>query len=100
MSPTVGREQAGGRPVLVLSVDEFNAGPAELVVVAPLTTRIRALSSHVRIEPPNGGVDRPSVVLCEAVRSISRQRFGVRLGAVNPDTLAGVGRVLRILLDL
>jgi mRNA interferase MazF len=99
LSPTVGREQAGGRPVLVLSVDAFNAGPAELVIVAPLSTRIRAIPSHIRVEPPDGGLDRPSVVLCEAVRSISRHRFRTRLGVVAPGTLGDVGRVLRILLD-
>jgi mRNA interferase MazF len=38
LRPTRGREQSGRRPVLVLSVDFFNAGPADLVVVLPLTS--------------------------------------------------------------
>jgi len=37
LDPIVGREQAGSRPALILSVDLFNQGPAELVVVIPVT---------------------------------------------------------------
>lgn len=39
LSPTRGREQAGMRPALVLAVDKFNHGPADLVIVVPLTNR-------------------------------------------------------------
>jgi mRNA-degrading endonuclease toxin of MazEF toxin-antitoxin module len=49
LRPTRGREQAGRRPVLVLSVDFFNAGPADLIVVAPLTSTQRDIPLHVRI---------------------------------------------------
>jgi len=37
LNPIIGREQAGFRPALVLSVDLFNVGPAELVVTVPIT---------------------------------------------------------------
>ena len=75
LDPTRGREQAGRRPALILSVDRFNAGPADLVVVVPLTKTIRAIPTHVVIHPPDGGVQLDSAILCEAVRSVSRQRL-------------------------
>jgi mRNA interferase MazF len=42
-SPTQGREQAGSRPALVISVDQFNHGPSELVVVLPITSRRKGI---------------------------------------------------------
>jgi mRNA interferase MazF len=38
LNPTLGPEQAGIRPAMIISVDTFNQGPADLVVVLPLTT--------------------------------------------------------------
>ena len=98
--PTRGREQAGRRPVLVLSVDEFNRGPAELIIVAPVTSRIRGIPSHVRIDPPQGGLSRPSVVLCDAVRSISKNRLVKEWGRIPPSSLDRVEDCLRILMGL
>jgi len=54
LGATRGHEQAGRRPVLILSVDPFNAGPAGLVVVLPLTSTIRNVAAHIRIDPPEG----------------------------------------------
>ena len=56
LNPTRGREQAGRRPVLVVSVDTFNRGPADLVVILPITSRQKGIASHVAIDPPEGGV--------------------------------------------
>ena len=92
--------QAGTRPVLVLSVDQFNQGPAELVIVVPITSRLRPIPSHVRVDPPEGGLSRPSAVLCEAVRSVSKRRLVERRGALKPVTLERVEDCLRILMDL
>jgi mRNA interferase MazF len=100
LSPTRGREQAGNRPVLVLSVDDFNLGPAELVIVAPITTTIRGIPSHVVVKPPEGGLSRPSAVLCDAVRSISKGRLVRTWGRVSSPTLDRVEDCLRILMGL
>jgi mRNA interferase MazF len=100
LDPIRGREQAGRRPVLVLSVDEFNQGPAELIIVAPVTSRIRGIPSHVRINPPQGGLSRPSAVLCEAVRSISKNRLVKEWGRISTSSLDRVEDCLRILMGL
>lgn len=44
LGATRGHEQFGRRPVVVLSVDSFNAGPAGLVIVLPCTSKIRVVS--------------------------------------------------------
>lgn len=100
LNPTRGHEQAGRRPGLVLSVDAFNAGPAGLVVVLPITSRDRGIATHVAIEPPEAGVTMRSLVKCEEPRSVSRERLGARLGTVSPETLAKVEQRVRWLLGL
>ena len=47
LNPTRGREQAGQRPILIFSVNEFHREPAELVVVLPITSTIRPIPLHV-----------------------------------------------------
>jgi mRNA interferase MazF len=100
LDPTKGREQAGRRPVLVVSVDPFNQSPAQLVIVVPLSRTDRKIRSHVPIFPPEGGLDAPSFAMCEAMRSISKERLTQRWGAVSAKTLTGVEERLRFLLGL
>lgn len=100
LNPTRGREQRGHRPVLVISEDIFNQGPAELVIIIPLTSTDRKIPSHVPVIPPEGGLKNTSFILCEAVRSISKERLGRRLGSVSLVTLFKVEDRLRILMGL
>ena len=100
LSPTRGHEQRGMRPVLVLSMDSFNAGPAELVSVLPITSTIRSIPSHLVVRPPEGGLVVPSSILCDQVRTIARERLVRRRGLIAPRTLARVEEVVRILLGL
>jgi mRNA interferase MazF len=99
-----GREQSGQRPVLIVSDDAFNASPAELVITVPLTSKVaksRHIPAHIRIEPPEGGVKTPSVILCDQVRTISKDRLGNSpWGSVLAATLLEVEKALRILLGL
>ena len=100
LGPTVGREQAGRRPALVISTDAFNEGPAGLVVVLPLTSMDKGIPLHVAVEPPEGGLRRRSWAKPEDVRSISTARLARRRGAVTPATVAAVEARLRALLEL
>ena len=100
LNPTRGHEQAGTRPALVVSADEFNHGPAGLVIAVPMTTRERGIPLHVSVDPPEGGLDRRSFIMCEAVRSVSEQRLVRRFGVVSRETLSLVADRLRIVLDL
>ena len=100
LNPIRGREQAGMRPCLVVSVNLFNQSPAELVIVIPLTTRAKGIRTHVSLSPPEGGVREQSFIKCEDVRSISTERLASRWGAVAPATMHQVEDCLRILMGL
>jgi mRNA interferase MazF len=97
LSPHRGHEQGGRRPALVVSVDKFNEGPAGLVIVAPITAVDKRQPLHVRIEPPEGGVRRPSFAKSEDVRSISVERLVERWASVRRPTLEAVVRRLHLL---
>jgi len=100
LSPVRGHEQAGTRPGLVISVDEFNHGPADLVVIIPITTKAKGIPFHVEVASHEGGLGQRSHIKCEDVRSISKDRLTKRLGKVPMDVLAQVEDRLRILLGL
>ena len=100
LDPTVGREQAGTRPALIISDDLFNQSHAELVVVLPITSKSKGIRSHVPVSPPEGGLQVASYIKCEDVPSISVQRFGRRLGKVTTKTMNEVENRLRIILAL
>ena len=100
LNPTRGHEQAGRRPVLVVSEDLFNLGAAGLVVVLPLTSTRRGVPAHVPLTPPEGGLKTQSVILCDAIRSIAEERLVQQWGRVSRSTMALVEDRLRILLGL
>ena len=100
LDPTTGREQAGMRPALVISVDIFNHGAAELVVAIPITSRAKGVPLHIKVDPPEGGLSLTSYVKCEDVRSISTSRLIRKLGDVSPQTIESVEDRLKILLGL
>lgn len=100
LDPTVGREQAGIRPALVVSVDFFNVGPAGLVVVVPVTSRHMGIPLHVELSPMDTGLEFVSYAKCEDVRSVSVQRLARLIGVVPTPTMEIVEDRLRILLGL
>jgi mRNA interferase MazF len=101
LDPTRGREQAGKRPVLVVSTDRFNEGPAELVVVLPITSRAKGIPWHVPLTASGGtGLRTDSFAMVEAIRCVSRERLAKRLGEASGAALGEVEKRMRILLEL
>jgi len=98
--PVVGHEQGGRRPFLVLSISQMNQSPASLAITVPLTTRDRRNKLHVRVEPPEGGLERVSFAMPEMVRSLSTVRLQRRLGRVSPDTIEAVAKRAGLLIGL
>lgn len=98
--PGVGREQAGRRPVLLVSSDDTLAALPQLVTTIPLTTRQRGWPTHIAVTGPHTGLAEPSWAICEQIRTISTERLGGRIGMSDDDTLDEVARVLRFLLGL
>jgi mRNA interferase MazF len=100
LDPAKGREQAGKRPALVLSVDLFNHGPADLVVVLPITSKSKGIPFHVSVKPPEAGLKLESFIKCEDVRSISKERLVQNLGSVSPKTMEAAEYRVKVLLGL
>jgi mRNA interferase MazF len=86
----------------VVSDDTFNHGPAEMVVVVPLTTRHRSEFDSFRtaLRPPEAGLAAVSFAMPDQIRAISTGRLGRRLGRVKATTLEEVEDRIRILLGL
>lgn len=100
LSPTKGHETRGTRPCLIITVDQFNHGPADLVVVLPITTREKGIPLHVPVDPPEGGLSERSFIKCEELRCISKERLVEYIGDMAASTLEEVSDYVRILLDL
>lgn len=97
--PVVGHEQGGFRPGLVVSNDQFNNTPHGLCLVAPFTGTHRGIPSHIPIAASDGGLSKPSVVMCEQVRSVSVLRFRRRRGVLSSATLALVRATVARFID-
>ncbi len=80
LNPTVGREQAGHRPVLVVSNDVENQ--MDIVTILPITSRKRGRKVY-----PNEVLmhlkDKEAIVLCHQVRTISKKRLDRKMGALD-----------------
>jgi len=98
--PVVGHEQGGRRPHLVISVNQMNDSAAGLLFGVPLTTTDRGSKLHVRLEPPDGGLNRVSFAMPEMARSVSRARLLGKLGHASPDTVEAVAKRVGILIGL
>lgn len=102
LSPTEGSEQAGTRPVIIVSRDAINQS-SPVIVVVPLTDRAnvkRSYPSNVVIPRGEGGLTVDSVALGGQVRAIAKTRLGPLRGALSPLMMQAVDRALRVTLDL
>lgn len=102
LDPTEGSEQAGTRPVVIVSRDAINAASPVIIVVPCTTYRPgrRVYPSQVLFRAPEGGLDVDSIALGEQVRAIATSRLGRRRGQLSPQALETLESALLIALDL
>jgi mRNA interferase MazF len=100
LEPVIGHEQGEQRPAVIVSASRFNRSAAELVIVAPITSKDKKVPLHVLVMPPEGGVKYPSWVMCDQIRAISKRRLEKRWGSVSPPTLEQINDRLRVVLNL
>ena len=100
LDPVRGNEQAGTRPVLVVSADRMGADRGDLAIVVPLTATDRVDHGAVPIPAGEGGLRVASFALPTKVRSISRERLIRRWGLASPSTTDRVADRLRVLLGI
>jgi mRNA interferase MazF len=101
LNPVIGSEQAGRRPVVIVSGPLHLALPHAVVFVVPITSRDRGLRHQVPISSQGSGLSKlPSYTRPEDARAVAYQRLERRLGSITPAELAFVRRILRAFLDL
>lgn len=89
LNPARSHEQAGNRPVLILSHDVFNERSGTVIAVAA-TSRSQRASFPLTLELESGLLPRPSWVKISQVRTFSVERIGKKLARVSPETLARI----------
>lgn len=102
LNPTEGSEQAGVRPVVIVSRDAINKN-SSVIVVVPVTNALNIKGSYpnnVPVAQGEGGLTVESVLLGGQVRAISKSRLLRQRGALSAETMQQVDRALRITLDL
>ncbi len=101
LSPVVGSEQGGVRPVLVIQNDIGNKY-SPTVIIAAITSQIdkAKLPTHVELRAAEHGLERDSVVLLEQVRTIDKRRLRERVAHVDGEVMARVDEALMISLGL
>lgn len=99
ISPTIGSEQGGNRPVLILQNDVGNRY-SPTTIVAPITSKkvYRNFPTHVQIQAD--GLYFRSVVLLEQIRTIDKCRLGSYVGKLEPQTMAQVDHTILTSLGL
>ena len=86
LNPVKGREQAGARPVLVLSQDVFNERSGTIIAVA-LTSQPQRAGFPLTLELDVRGLPKKSWVKISQIRTLSVERIGARLGRAMPEVL-------------
>ncbi|MBN9188102.1 MAG: type II toxin-antitoxin system PemK/MazF family toxin [Alphaproteobacteria bacterium] len=99
LEPVRGREQGGHRPVLIVASAWYLDAVTTLAIVLPITSTDRGWPNHVRVEGPSG-LDRPSWVMTEQPRTLSRDRLTGVAGEVSFGCLRAVCTWMGDFLDL
>ncbi len=99
LDPIQGSEQAGYRPVVVLSGNMLNEH-LNVVIVCPLTTKIKNYKGNIVLRPSSeNGLKKTSEIMLFHIRSISKDRFNSKIGNIKPTELQelkiGLNDILR-----
>ncbi|MBQ2695675.1 MAG: type II toxin-antitoxin system PemK/MazF family toxin [Clostridia bacterium] len=101
LSPVLGSEQGGVRPVLVVQNDVGNKF-SPTVIIAAITSQINKakLPTHLEITADEFGLSKDSVILLEQIRTIDKKRLRERIGRLDDELMEKVGNALNISLGL
>ena len=101
LSPVVGSEQGGVRPVLIIQNDIGNKY-SPTVIVAAITSQINKakLPTHIEISAHEYGLNKDSVILLEQIRTIDKKRLREKIGCLDKNMMLKVANSLQISLGL
>lgn len=101
LSPVVGSEQGGTRPVLIIQNDIGNQY-SPTTIVAAITSQVSKakLPTHIELDCETCGLEKDSVLLTEQIRTIDKRRLKEKVSALDGETMARVNQALEISLGL
>mgnify|MGYP001953148028 CR=1 FL=1 len=101
LSPVVGSEQGGVRPVLVVQNDVGNKY-SPTIIISAITSQINKakLPTHIEISASEFGLSKDSVILLEQIRTIDTRRLRDKIGHLDDELMAKVNEGLQISLGL
>jgi len=101
LSPVVGSEQGGVRPVLIVQNDVGNKF-SPTVIAAAITSRKtkNPLPTHISVNADNCGLQKDSIVLLEQVRTLDKKRLRERIGVLENTDMVRINRALSISVGL
>ena len=97
LSPVVGSEQGGVRPVLVVQNDVGNKY-SPTVIAAAVTSKINKakLPTHIELPSNSYGLAKDSVILLEQIRTLDKRRLKERIGELSENTMTRVDKAILI----
>ena len=97
LSPVVGSEQGGVRPVLIVQNDTGNKH-SPTVIAAAITSQLgkAKLPTHIQLDSPGFGLSRNSVILLEQIRTIDKSRLKEKMGKVNEGVMTEVDNAIAV----
>ena len=97
LSPVVGSEQGGVRPVLIVQNDVGNRFSPTVIAAAITSQRGKAkLPTHILLDSQTTGLSRDSIVLLEQVRTIDKHRLKERMGRLDSGSMGRVDQAQSI----
>ena len=101
LSPVIGSEQGGVRPVVVIQNDVGNKY-SPTVIVAAITSQINKakLPTHVEIRAGEHGLNKDSVILLEQLRTVDKRRLKERIGRMDSEAMEKVNEALVVSLGI
>lgn len=98
-NPARGSEQAGRRPALVIQNDIGNE-KASTTIVAAISSSLKIFPMNVKFEPPEGGLDSPSIVKTSQILTVDKKRLERRIGQLSKKKMEEVNQAIKLSLDL
>ena len=97
LSPVVGSEQGGVRPVLIVQNDVGNRFSPTVIAAAITSQRDKTnLPTHIEVDARNCGLSKDSIVLLEQVRTIDKRKIHKKMGALDGGDMGKVNEALSV----
>ena len=97
LSPVVGSEQGGMRPVLIVPNDTGNKHSPTVIAAAITSQTSKArLPTHIELNAQSVGLTRDSVILLEQIRTIDKSRLRERMGKLDDNTMTKVDNAIAV----